>query len=666
MKSWPPELDDIAKDIRSKLTKDLRAPQWQDRPGRIEGQCYVASEAAWHILGGSKSNWSPMYLRHHGEPHWYLQDTTGRIIDLVADKMKGKINYNKGRRSAFLTKKPSKRAVILMGRLETRRNPGMNPQDFNYYLNFVLYAATGFLSEADAVVRQSNGGVARVARKLNSKSRKKIGLSPQKVYRGILLEGNQVGADRKIPRLAEPLFMSFSENKDVACWFAYRDSIMSTVVLAQRPDVQGWIAEHKPKWKDVLFHHRWVPQLNEFIRKEVGARDIEHLAQVMTMRHPDSRIRDPIIAHQFMWNLQTQKEVILKPVQEPLQFMPIEEAGCSPVSGLDERLSHPLFRNPIDEEARELERAFRQGEIEPEEYFQRIVRYGASVTAPIISQQMKEAFAAMTGSAEQYLWQIGGASNSFMEANAAACNLLKSINGKENQKELSEKLAYMEGRIGTHVEQVIKGWFEEDAPLYYQAWVQLHDLLSQWDNRINPPKKRSKKSIDNEIKDWVNVAFKAIERRLKFFRGSSFFNLGKPEQYKLSGKYKVIYAGLAKPFPVSKDSWEKERAIVVIEDNEGVTYVSYYRDRLTWEPGETHGAEFVYDDVEIEPGGGGVEYIIKADPRLVSSYSETDENPWEPGEHGSEDLAWKIKEFPITTRQWPQPLMSVIGEVMEF
>lgn len=99
------------------------------------GNCYVATEALFHILGGRAAGWKAMrvtcreYRAAEGprracntETHWFLRHKSGLIIDpsVRQFKRKGwwvKPDYSKARGSGFLTKRPSRRAVDLIRRL---------------------------------------------------------------------------------------------------------------------------------------------------------------------------------------------------------------------------------------------------------------------------------------------------------------------------------------------------------------------------------------------------------------------------------------------------------------------------------------------------------------------------------------------------------------------
>jgi hypothetical protein len=83
----------------------------------MTGHCYVASEALYHLLGGPRGGWTPMFVRHEGESHWFLRDRqTGRVLDPTADPFKGAPDYTKARGKGFLTRGPSQRARVVIKR----------------------------------------------------------------------------------------------------------------------------------------------------------------------------------------------------------------------------------------------------------------------------------------------------------------------------------------------------------------------------------------------------------------------------------------------------------------------------------------------------------------------------------------------------------------------
>ena len=85
---------------------------------RRKGNCYVASEALYHLIGGKKSGWKPMFVKHEGTTHWFLKHYTGHILDLTSGQFKKWPPYHKAIGCGFLTKQPSKRAAELIDKIQ--------------------------------------------------------------------------------------------------------------------------------------------------------------------------------------------------------------------------------------------------------------------------------------------------------------------------------------------------------------------------------------------------------------------------------------------------------------------------------------------------------------------------------------------------------------------
>lgn len=83
----------------------------------MRGNCYVTSEALYHLLGGAAAGWKPMTLRHEGDTHWFLRHASGLVLDATASQFKRPPDYSKARGRGFLTRKPSRRAQELMQNL---------------------------------------------------------------------------------------------------------------------------------------------------------------------------------------------------------------------------------------------------------------------------------------------------------------------------------------------------------------------------------------------------------------------------------------------------------------------------------------------------------------------------------------------------------------------
>jgi hypothetical protein len=86
------------------------------------GNCYVTSEALYHLLGGKDAGWQPMNMRHAGDSHWFLKHRTGIILDATASQFLQAPDYRFAKARGFLTSYPSKRATELMRRLVWQSN----------------------------------------------------------------------------------------------------------------------------------------------------------------------------------------------------------------------------------------------------------------------------------------------------------------------------------------------------------------------------------------------------------------------------------------------------------------------------------------------------------------------------------------------------------------
>jgi hypothetical protein len=80
----------------------------------MRGNCYVTSEALYHLLGGKKAGWKPMVMKHEGDSHWFLKHKSGTILDATAKQFKNKPDYSKAKGCGFLTRNPSWRAENLV------------------------------------------------------------------------------------------------------------------------------------------------------------------------------------------------------------------------------------------------------------------------------------------------------------------------------------------------------------------------------------------------------------------------------------------------------------------------------------------------------------------------------------------------------------------------
>jgi hypothetical protein len=113
--------------IQDSLTDDLLDANYrkikEQHPDANEafGHCYVATEAAYHLLGGKAEGWAPQFVRVAGYPHWYLKHQSGFIYDPTASQFKIAVPYHQGKGKGFLTKQPSKRCKQLVRQIDRSR-----------------------------------------------------------------------------------------------------------------------------------------------------------------------------------------------------------------------------------------------------------------------------------------------------------------------------------------------------------------------------------------------------------------------------------------------------------------------------------------------------------------------------------------------------------------
>jgi len=118
------EADDALRLVLDNLDDELLHKRYLEVPNRhpLAGHSYVATEALWHLLGGRKSDWRPMNVRHSGESHWYLANGDGVVIDPTSEQFEDAVAYVDGRGKGFLTGDvPSRRGYELIRRVRQQR-----------------------------------------------------------------------------------------------------------------------------------------------------------------------------------------------------------------------------------------------------------------------------------------------------------------------------------------------------------------------------------------------------------------------------------------------------------------------------------------------------------------------------------------------------------------
>jgi hypothetical protein len=104
--------------IQSNLSTDLLKKEYRNNSHPMTGHCYIAAEAAFHLLG-KKNGWKSYVLPKKvlNVTHWWLQKGKD-IFDPTAEQFDFIVPYDQGKSCGFLTKRPSKRAKILLKRIK--------------------------------------------------------------------------------------------------------------------------------------------------------------------------------------------------------------------------------------------------------------------------------------------------------------------------------------------------------------------------------------------------------------------------------------------------------------------------------------------------------------------------------------------------------------------
>lgn len=189
--------------------------------------------------------------------------------------------------------------------------------DLDLYFNFALHAILGRLGEADAIMNLAGDEIRAVADRLGA--RYPVEVKP--LYRGLLLDPER--PFKSDPKLT---FLSWSEDRDVARWFACPRSAVSEPLAATNPKLRGHLVELSGPKSRVLFHHGW------------GNAHGSHTGlAALALAHP---LMGEEGARQIEWSLRTQREVITEPIADlmPVRAVDLDSAA---LEALERRLSPP-------------------------------------------------------------------------------------------------------------------------------------------------------------------------------------------------------------------------------------------------------------------------------------------------------------------------------------
>ena len=200
--------------------------------------------------------------------------------------------------------------------LPVRRGP-RSVTDVDLYLNFALHAILGRLGEADALMSIASDEIRAVADRLAALHP----ITTQPLYRGMLLDPDKTfAADPKLT------FLSWSEDRDVALWFACPRSVVSEPLAATNPKLRGYLVDLTAPQSRVLFHHGWT-------RARGGLGALPALARTHPLMGEEG-------ARQIEWSLRTQHEVITAPV-DGLAPKSTADLDAAALVVLERRLSPP-------------------------------------------------------------------------------------------------------------------------------------------------------------------------------------------------------------------------------------------------------------------------------------------------------------------------------------
>lgn len=186
--------------------------------------------------------------------------------------------------------------------------------DADFYVNFAIHAILGKLGEADAIMRLAGNAVRRVANDLA----RECPIATTPLYRGLLL-------DPATPYAPDPklTYLSWSEDRDVALWFACPRSAVSVEASQLRPQLRGYVAKIAAPRSRVLFHHGWAQALG----------GLACFALIHPLMGQEGK-------RQIEWSLATQREVITEP-ESDLVPEPVPDLDAAALGALERRLSPP-------------------------------------------------------------------------------------------------------------------------------------------------------------------------------------------------------------------------------------------------------------------------------------------------------------------------------------
>ena len=206
----------------------------------------------------------------------------------------------------------------------------LNENDLILYVSFVAHAIIGHLKQADQIFHQHEREIERVAKHF----REQVPPKHRTLYRGLMLEPEHLG-DATTPEarakhhLKYPhagKFISFSTDKDVACFFADPKTQMSMVISAHRPRAEGYLLTLKNLDPSrVLWTYEWA-------KLPIGEARIDLVSIILR----SSLASRAAVIHR---NLGEQCEIITRLLRpsDQMKLVPLSETACPTARELDRR-----------------------------------------------------------------------------------------------------------------------------------------------------------------------------------------------------------------------------------------------------------------------------------------------------------------------------------------
>lgn len=90
--------------------------------------------------------------------------------------------------------------------------------------------------------------------------REKFPIKNNIFYRGVILNPKKIPG-KSLEPISDINFISFTEDRKVAEYFADKTSEVSRELARNIPNAAGYLIEYQAELSEILFHHSWTPHL---------------------------------------------------------------------------------------------------------------------------------------------------------------------------------------------------------------------------------------------------------------------------------------------------------------------------------------------------------------------------------------------------------------------